>query len=59
VFAPASFEIDRDRLWLDEQTSIGIYGPTRCIIDAFWLRHQEGSDPNPRVGDELISVSCE
>jgi len=44
VFAPASFEIDRDRLWLDEQTSIGIYGPTRCIIDAFWLRHQEGSE---------------
>lgn len=44
AFAAASFEIDRDQLRLDDQISIGIYGPTRCIIDAFRLRHQEGSD---------------
>lgn len=44
VFAPATFEIDRVALRLDEQISIGIYGPVRCILDAFRLRHQEGSE---------------
>lgn len=42
AFAPVTFDIDRDQLWLDDQTSI--YGPVRCILDAFRLRHQEGSE---------------
>jgi len=44
AFAPATFQIDRAPLRLDDQISIGIYGPARCILDAFRLRHQEGSD---------------
>lgn len=41
AFAPTTFHIDRTCLRLDEQ--ISIYGPARCILDAFRLRHQEGS----------------
>lgn len=44
AFAPVTFEIDRDHLRLDEQIGIGIYEPARCILNAFRLRHQEGSD---------------
>jgi hypothetical protein len=29
---------------VDAETSIGIYNPTRSIIDAFRLRHLEGGD---------------
>ncbi|MGH3929554.1 MAG: type IV toxin-antitoxin system AbiEi family antitoxin domain-containing protein, partial [Pseudonocardiaceae bacterium] len=33
VFAPTTFEIGRVALRLDDQIGIGIYGPTRCILD--------------------------
>lgn len=29
---------------MTDELTIGIYGPQRCIIDAFRLRHQEGDD---------------
>lgn len=44
AFVPGTFEIDRDQLRLDGQIGIGIYGPARCILDAFRLRHREGSE---------------
>ncbi|HEX5597961.1 MAG TPA: type IV toxin-antitoxin system AbiEi family antitoxin domain-containing protein [Micromonosporaceae bacterium] len=43
-FAPATFEIGRTELALDEETSIGLYSPERSIIDAIRLRHQEGPE---------------
>jgi len=42
LFAPATFDIDRGQLPLDDQLSIGLYGQARCILDAFRLRHREG-----------------
>jgi predicted transcriptional regulator of viral defense system len=44
AFAPVTFDIDRNQLRLDEQASISIYGPARCILDAFRLRHHEGGE---------------
>ena len=44
AFAADTFEIGRDELALTEQTSIGLYNPQRCIIDAFRLRHLEGPE---------------
>ena len=44
TFSAATFSIGRDELRLDAQTSIGIYSPPRCIIDAFRLRHREGTE---------------
>ena len=44
TFDPDTFAIGRDELPLDAQTAIGIYTSERCIIDAFRLRHQEGTD---------------
>jgi hypothetical protein len=43
-FDRATFEIGRNILELDADHTIGIYGKERCIIDAFRLRHREGSD---------------
>ena len=43
-FDPDTFEIGRTMVPLDEQTSIGLYGAQRSIIDAARLRHREGSE---------------
>lgn len=43
-FASATFDIDREQLPVTDGLTIGIYGPQRCIVDAFRLRHQEGDD---------------
>jgi len=44
LFDPDTFEIGRTELRLDEETSIGLYGPERSIIDAVRLRHLEGPE---------------
>jgi hypothetical protein len=44
TFQEATFALGRDTLALEPGTSIGIYNPPRCIIDAFRLRHREGTD---------------
>lgn len=43
-FATDTFSIGRNHLALTPQNTIGIYNPERCLIDAFRLRHREGSD---------------
>jgi predicted transcriptional regulator of viral defense system len=43
-FAPETFDIGRDTVPVDGQALIGLYSPTRCIIDAFRLRDREGTD---------------
>jgi predicted transcriptional regulator of viral defense system len=43
-FAVKTFDIGREVLRLDETTTIGLYSQERCIIDAFRLRHLEGSE---------------
>lgn len=43
-FAVATFDVDRDVISVDSQTSIGLYGARRCIVDAFRLRHEVGPD---------------
>lgn len=44
VFDPDTFDLDRGDLALDGQTSIGLYGPQRSIVDAIRLRHREGNE---------------
>lgn len=44
AFAPDTFELGRDQLRLTDELGIGLYGPERCIIDAFRLRHLEGPE---------------
>jgi hypothetical protein len=44
LFDRATFDLGRTELPLDRTTSIGLYGPERCIIDAIRLRHQEGPE---------------
>nr|MDT0658978.1 hypothetical protein [Micromonospora sp. DSM 115978] len=44
LFDRATFDVGRTELSLDRTTSIGLYGPERCIIDAIRLRHQEGPE---------------
>lgn len=43
-FDPDSFDIGRGRLDIDGDRRIGIYSAERCIVDAFRMRHLEGSD---------------
>jgi hypothetical protein len=43
-FEPATFEIGRELLQVDPDTTIGLYTPERCIVDAFRLRGREGHD---------------
>lgn len=43
-FSPDTFEIGRDLLQLDPDTAIGLYNAERSIIDAYRLRHTEGSE---------------
>jgi predicted transcriptional regulator of viral defense system len=44
AFQEDTFTLGRDTLTLEPGTTIGIYSPQRCIIDAFRLRHREGTD---------------
>lgn len=44
LFDPATFDIGRTELPLDDETSIGLYGPERSIIDAARLRHRESPE---------------
>lgn len=43
-FDAATFEIDRDEFVVAEGHRLGVYGPTRSIVDTFRLRHLEGHD---------------
>lgn len=43
-FSRTTFDIGRELLPLGTNEQIGIYNPERSIIDAFRLRHREGSD---------------
>lgn len=43
-FDPDTFGIGRSDLMLTANTAIGAYDPARCIIDAFRLRHLEGTE---------------
>jgi predicted transcriptional regulator of viral defense system len=44
AFAVDTFDIGREGLNLTDETSIGLYSPERCIVDAFRLRHLEGPE---------------
>ena len=44
LFDPATFSLGREELRVDDQTTIGLYGPLRCILDAIRLRHREGPE---------------
>src|SRR5882757_2338279 len=44
AFAADTFDLGRDELPLTSQTTIGLYNPQRCIIDAFRLRRLEGPE---------------
>ena len=43
-FQPDTFNLGRETFPLTADLSIGLYNPERSIIDAFRLRHREGSD---------------
>ena len=43
-FDTATFTIDRSDLDVGAGRTIGLYGPQRCIIDAFRLRHLYGTE---------------
>jgi hypothetical protein len=43
-FAPATFEVGRTTIKLDDTYSIGLYDAPRTIIDVFRLRHAAGPD---------------
>lgn len=43
-FDPATFTNGRDTIAITDDISIGIYSPTRSIIDAYRLRHLYGTD---------------
>lgn len=43
-FARDTFFIGREPLPVGRSEQLGIYGAERCIIDAFRLRHQEGTE---------------
>ena len=44
MFSPNTYEIGRHEFRLTPSLALGIYDPERCIIDAFRLRHREGSE---------------
>lgn len=43
-FDADTFEIGREVFTLTGDFQLGIYNPARCIIDAFRLRHREGTE---------------
>ncbi len=50
VFDPSTFELGRETVKLDADTSIGIYSAERSIVDAFRLRGVVG----PELGREAL-----
>lgn len=44
AFAAETFDVGREELRVTLQASIGLYSPMRCLIDAFRLRHLEGTE---------------
>ncbi len=49
-FEPRTFDLGRELLALDNQTSIGLYSAERCIVDAFRLAGREG----PELGVQAL-----
>lgn len=43
-FALETFDLGRTTFPVSDELSMGLYGPERCIIDAFRLRHREGPE---------------
>ncbi len=43
-FDTTTFSIDRTELDVGAERQIGLYGPRRCIVDAFRLRHLYGTE---------------
>ncbi|MEX2289241.1 MAG: hypothetical protein WD794_02810 [Mycobacteriales bacterium] len=43
-FDKSTFHLGRQVVELSEGLALGLYSPERCIVDAFRLQHQEGSD---------------
>lgn len=43
-FDADTFHLGQGRLSMDGGLSIGLYSPERCIVDAFRLRHLEGTE---------------
>jgi hypothetical protein len=43
-FDPATFDIGRKIIALDDQTAIGLYDAARSLVDAFRLGRQHGSE---------------
>jgi hypothetical protein len=42
--------VDRLEVVVDDEVTIGLFGPRRCIVDAFRLRHEIG----PELGVEAL-----
>ncbi len=49
-FAPATFEVGRELMSVDEHTQIGLYSGERSIVDAFRLVADQG----PELGNEAL-----
>lgn len=49
-FDPATFDLGRESLRLDDQTEVGLYSAPRSIIDAFRLAAHQG----PELGNEAL-----
>lgn len=49
-FDPRTFDLGRTTLPLGTDASIGLYGPERCILDAYRTRHLEG----PELANEAL-----
>jgi predicted transcriptional regulator of viral defense system len=43
-FSEATFDIGRTTIEIEPGTRLGLYTPPRCIIDAYRLRHLEGTE---------------
>lgn len=43
-FDPDTFELGRSTIPVTGEVSIGVYGPTRTVVDAYRLRHLYGTD---------------
>ena len=43
-FDTSTFDIDRSELDVGTERRVGLYGPRRCIVDAFRLRHIYGTE---------------
>lgn len=43
-FDAATYDLGREVLVLEDGLTLGLYGPERCIVDSFRLRHLGGDD---------------